>query len=82
MKPLQDEITTLYRQHTDESGQIIEQDAVDMVYQQTQGQPWLVNAIVREVIVRMLQSDYTQPVTASLMDEAIQTIIMRRDTHR
>jgi len=76
-----EEITSLYRQHTDESGQIFEQDAIDLVYEQTQGQPWLVNAIVREVIVKMLLSDYTQPVTASLVDEAIQTIIVRRDTH-
>ena len=76
-----EEITTLYRQHTDECGQIFEQEAIDLIYEQTQGQPWLVNAIVREVIMRMLQSDYTQPVTASLVNEAIQTIIMRRDTH-
>jgi hypothetical protein len=41
----------------------------------------LVNAIAREVIVEMLQSDYTKPVTAKLVDKAIQTIILRRDTH-
>ena len=76
-----EEITSLYRQHTDDSGQIFEQEAIDLVYEQTQGQPWLVNAVVREVIVKMLQSDYTQPVTAPLVDEAIQTIILRRDTH-
>jgi len=29
----------------------------------------------------MLQSDYTQPVTAALAEEAIHTIIIRRDTH-
>ena len=77
----QEEITTLYRQHTDESGQIFEQEAIDWVYEQTQGQPWLVNAVAREVIVKMLQSDYTRPVTAPLVTEAIQTIILRRDTH-
>jgi len=76
-----EEITTLYRQHTDESGQIFEQEAIDLVFEQTQGQPWLVNAIAREVIVKILQSDYTRPVTASLVEEAIQTIILRRDTH-
>jgi hypothetical protein len=76
-----DEITSLYRQHTDECGQIFEQEAIDLIYEQTQGQPWLVNAIAREVIVKMLQSDYTQSVTAPLVVEAIQTIILRRDTH-
>ena len=76
-----EEIASLYRQHTDETGQIFEQEAIDLVDEQTQGQPWLVNAIAREVIVKMLQSDYSKPVTASLVDEAIQTIILRRDTH-
>jgi len=76
-----EEITTLYQQHTEESGQIFEEKAIELIYEQTQGQPWLVNAVAREVIVKMLQSDYTQPVTARLVDKAIQTIILRRDTH-
>ena len=76
-----EEISSLYRQHTDDTGQVFEQEAIDLIDEQTCGQPWLVNAIVREVIVKMLQSDYTRPVTASLVDEAIQTIILRRDTH-
>jgi len=76
-----EEITTLYRQHTEDNGQIFEQEAIDLVYEQTQGQPWLVNAIAHEIIVRMMQSDYTQVVKASFVNEAIQTIIMRRDTH-
>ena len=60
---------------------MFEKDAIDLVFKQTQGQPWLVNAIVREVIVKLLQSDYTQPVTDVLVDEAIQNIILRRDVH-
>jgi len=76
-----EEITSLYAQHTKATGQIFEQEAIDLVDEQTCGQPWLVNAIAREVIVKMLQSDYTRPVTASLVYEAIQTIILRRDTH-
>ncbi|GHT39659.1 hypothetical protein AGMMS49965_06300 [Bacteroidia bacterium] len=76
-----EEIASLYKQHTDESGQIFEKDAIDLVHEQTQGQPWLVNAIAREVIVKILQSDYTKPVTANLVSQAIQTIILRRDTH-
>jgi hypothetical protein len=76
-----EEIAQLYRQHTDESGQLFEAGAIDLVWAQTQGQPWLVNAIAREVIVKMLDSDYTQPVTADMAAKAIQTIILRRDTH-
>jgi hypothetical protein len=76
-----EEIRQLYQQHTDETGQIFEEDAVELVWQQTQGQPWLVNAVAREVTAKMLQSDYTQPVTAGLVEEAVQSIILRRDTH-
>ncbi len=76
-----EEITTLYNQHTVETGQQFETEAIDLVFEQTQGQPWLVNAIAREAIVEILQSDYMQPVTAALVYQAIQTIILRRDTH-
>ncbi|GHU65021.1 hypothetical protein FACS1894123_10660 [Bacteroidia bacterium] len=34
-----DEIAELYGQHTAETGQIFEPEAVELVYQQTQGQP-------------------------------------------
>ena len=76
-----EEITSLYQQHTNDTGQIFTNEAIDFIFEQTQGQPWLVNAIVREVIVKMLQFDYNQSVTIALVDEAVQTIIFRRDTH-
>jgi hypothetical protein len=76
-----EEILQLYTQHTDETGQIFENDTVDLVYEQTQGQPWLVNAIASEVIVEMLQSDYTKPLTGELVRQAIQNIILNRPTH-
>ena len=76
-----DEIIHLYRQHTDATGQVFEEDAVELVWEQTQGQPWLVNAVASEVIVEILQSDFTKPVTAELVDKAIQNIILNRPTH-
>ena len=76
-----EEVTSLYKQHTDETGQPFDTDAIDLIYTQTQGQPWLVNAVAREVIVKVLQSDYTQPITEPLAYQAIQNIILRRDTH-
>jgi hypothetical protein len=75
------EIVELYAQHTAETGQVFEPGAIETVWRQTLGQPWLVNAIAREVIVKELQSDFTQPVTAGLVEKAIQTIILRRDVH-
>jgi hypothetical protein len=76
-----EEIIQLYHQHTAETGQIFEEKAIELVWEQTQGQPWLVNAIAREAIVEILQSNYTKPITAALIKESIQNIILRRDTH-
>ncbi|MDR1919529.1 MAG: AAA-like domain-containing protein, partial [Tannerellaceae bacterium] len=76
-----EEIAMLYAQHTADTGQRFEPDAIQRVWEQTQGQPWLVNAIAREVVMGMLHSDYTQPITADMVEQAIQTIILRRDTH-
>jgi hypothetical protein len=76
-----EEVERLYRQHTDDTGQVFEDDAIERIYEQTQGQPWLVNAIANQVIVEMLNSDYTKPVTVKLVDEAIQNIILNRPTH-
>jgi Holliday junction resolvase len=75
------EIHALYKQHTDETGQIFEDSAVELIHEQTQGQPWLVNAIACEVIEEQLGGDYSRAVTSEMAEKAIQTIILRRDTH-
>ncbi|MDR0391243.1 MAG: AAA-like domain-containing protein, partial [Planctomycetaceae bacterium] len=62
-----EEIAQLYQQHTTETGQIFEDNAIELVHEQTQGQPWLVNAIAREVIIKILQSDYKKPITTELV---------------
>jgi hypothetical protein len=77
----QEDIVGLYAQHTAETGQLFEDSAIDLVWEQTQGQPWLVNAIACEVVEQILQSDYSRAITACMVEEAIQTIILRRDTH-
>lgn len=75
------EIAALYRQHTNATGQVFEPAAIDKVFEYCSGQPWLVNAIAREVIVKILDKDYTQPITVPLVDLAAQNIMLRRDTH-
>ncbi|MDR2473185.1 MAG: AAA-like domain-containing protein [Tannerella sp.] len=76
-----EEVRALYSQHAAETGQKFDDDAIDFICQQTCGQPWLVNAVAREVIVKKLRFDYSKPVTVALCEQAIQTIILRRDTH-
>ncbi len=76
-----EEVRKLYLQHTGETGQIFEDAAVELVFEQTQGQPWLINAIAREMIVEQLKKDFSKTITAGMVSEAIKTIILRRDVH-
>ena len=76
-----EEVISLYKQHTDETDQIFQEEAIDLVFEQTQGQPWLVNAVAREVTIEILDFDYSKIITVELVNQAIQTIILRRDTH-
>jgi len=75
------EIKELYAQHTQVTGQIFDEDVVDKIFEQTDGQPWLVNAIAREIVQKILENDYSKIITVELVEQAIQNIILRRDTH-
>lgn len=76
-----EEVRSLYAQHTTETGQVFESGVVERVQQRTGGQPWLVNAVAREVIQKILTFDMSKSVTVAMVEEAIQNIILRRDTH-
>jgi len=76
-----EEVQKLYLQHTGETGQIFENAAIGLAFEQTQGQPWLVNAIAREIIVEQLKKNYSIAITPEMVSEAIKTIILRRDVH-
>ena len=76
-----EEVASLYRQHTEATGQVFEEGAIQKAYYWTQGQPWLVNAIARECVEKILGNSYHQPVTEALIDQAAENIILRRDTH-
>ena len=75
------EVENLYKQHTNQTGQVFKDEALEIIFGQTQGQPWLVNAIARQVIEKQLKNDYSIPITAKMVSEAINTIILRRDVH-
>lgn len=76
------EVETLYQQHTTETGQRFEAGVVDMAWELTQGQPWLVNALGYEVCFRMKPGrDRTRPITVAMLEEAKEFLIVRRETH-
>jgi hypothetical protein len=74
-------MSALYRQHTEERGQVFEESALEAAWRWSEGQPWIVNALAREVIEEQLHKDYSVPITSSHVDKAAETIIIRRDTH-
>ncbi len=76
-----EEVTQLYSQHTEDSGQIFPRDVIETVYHYTQGQPWLVSAAAREIVVKILKSDHTETITSGHAEKAVESIIQRRDTH-
>ncbi len=76
----QEEVKALYLQHTQETGQIFTEDAIAYTYEQTQGQPWLVNALGFQVTMRDLV-DRSQPIQKEDMIRAREALIFRRDTH-
>jgi hypothetical protein len=76
-----EEIEGLYIQHTEITGQGFPSEVISKVYYYTQGQPWLVNAIACEIVEEILENDYTKKIIPEYVDEAVQRIIMRRDTH-
>ena len=76
-----EEVSVLYAQHTEVTGQVFSPEVIDSVYHQTQGQPWLVNAVVREIVAEILGSEYSESVTPEHVGQAVETIIQRCDTH-
>ncbi len=74
------EVRELYQQHTEETGQQITEDAINYVFEQTQGQPWLVNAIAYEACFRDV-TDRTKVIDAAVMERARNQLIIRCDTH-
>lgn len=73
-----EEVGVLYAQHTADTGQAFAPEAVDLAWELTRGQPWLVNALARQVVQA---TDRATPIAPSHVDAAKEALILRRDTH-
>ena len=72
----------LLRQHSAETGQKICDEALADVWQQTRGQPWLVNALAYEACFEDKGAlDRCRPITLKHVRDARERLILRRDTH-
>ncbi|MEZ4301704.1 MAG: ATP-binding protein [Polyangiaceae bacterium] len=75
-----EEIAGLFAQHTADTGQVFTPEAVARVAEVTGGQPWLVNALAREIVEKM-GVPRTLPITTAHVDEAKERLILARATH-
>jgi len=76
------ETDELCLQHTQETGQIFESGVLDAIWENSQGQPWLVNALAYEVCFKMESGrDRSVPITPDMVEEAKTRLIIRHETH-
>ena len=76
-----DQIKRLLQQYTEEGGQVFSEEVLDLFDSYTGGQPWLVNAMARELLYKILGNDTSKPVTTEVFLQAKENLILRRDTH-
>ena len=77
-----EEIHELYMQHTAATGQVFEEDCFPLIWEATEGQPWLVNALGYEVTMKMKENrDRSIRIIPEMIYRAQERIIYRRDTH-
>ena len=76
----QAEVASLYGQHTTDTGQPFTPEAVERAYALTQGQPWLVNALARQMVEEIAPNP-SIPLTPDHVEAAKEILIQRQDTH-
>ncbi len=78
----QPDVVALLTEHTQETGQIFTPEALDLVWELTQGQPWLVNALAYETTWRNKEGrDRSRAIDAAQIQQAKENLILRRVTH-
>ena len=72
------DVAALYGQHTAETGQEFAPEALELAFEVTQGQPWLVNALADQVVNEI---KVTGRIEAAHIARAKESLILSRSTH-
>ncbi|GMO26664.1 MAG: hypothetical protein Ta2F_02210 [Termitinemataceae bacterium] len=75
------DVQNLFAQRTEETGQQITPDALDYVWEQSKGQPWIVNSLFKRATMRILKEDDYSTVTMAHIKKAREQMIRARETH-
>ena len=76
-----EEVRKLFAQRTEETGQQITDEALEYVWEQSLGQPWIVNSLFMRATLRVLQEDDYSTVTLEHIEKAREQMILARETH-
>jgi hypothetical protein len=76
-----DDIARLFAQRTKETGQRISGEALDYVYDQSKGQPWIVNSLFKRATMRVLDEESRETVSREHLEQAREQMIAARETH-
>jgi hypothetical protein len=76
-----EDIKNLFAQRTKETGQEITEEALGYVWDQSNGQPWIVNSLFKRATMRILEEDCYETVTVDHIREARQQMVLARETH-
>jgi hypothetical protein len=77
----QTDVEHLFAQRTEETGQAIDRDALEYIWEQSRGQPWIVNSLFKRATMRVLHEDDYSTVTLAHVKEAREQMILARETH-
>lgn len=76
-----EDVAVLTGQHAADSGQAFGEDALARIWHYTSGQPWLVNALCKECVLRTAPTGTVATVAAAHVDAAKERLILSRATH-
>ena len=75
------DVAKLLKQHSDEFGQLFTPEAVNLVFELTGGQPWLVNSLAKKCVWKLVPQETREPVTATHIRQAKELLIRERAVH-
>jgi len=73
-------VSDLYRQYTEETNQPFTEDAVKKVFDETAGQPWLVNRL-GTILTINIKHETIEPITEDDVEKAIDILLYEENSH-
>ena len=70
----------LYTQYTEETNQPFTEEAVNRVYEETAGQPWLINRLGTILTVN-IKPETTDPITVEDIERAVEMLLYEENSH-